>query len=227
MGLRKKRDKTDIYGVRGDRPEAFRLPDARPNRSHSKNYHNYFRGYTEVRNVNEKGRRTIQRFYTKPWIVSDLKGRNYWLVRLLYALLTSASIFMYVFAMIQDIPANKHWVVAIPGLPAIVCLFLLTVMLVIYITVPRKMTLWDYESSTKRLKQMSIISAAVEGTTSIVIAGFTIVTGLEIRQSLICAGMDMAAAFCAAAIYFVENKVTYHEEPNETKLPAGELYEMR
>lgn len=228
MGIfRKKHDITDIYGVRGRRTENLRLPDSPTKRSYSRNYHNYFRGYTEIRRTNEKGRVVIERYYTKPWIVSGLSTRNYWLVRLLYAVLTAMSVGLFFAALYQNIPANRHWVVALPGLPTVTILFLQVIFCVLYIVVARKMTLWDHASSTKRLKVITLISAITQGLTALALVGYAIVMGQEISRTLICALMVLVAAICSAVIHLVERKMPYTEIPNNTKLPAGEAHEIR
>ena len=228
MGIfRKKHDISDIYGVRGKRQEGIRLPDSPVRRSHNRHYHNYFRGYTEVRHEDAKGRIKIERFYTKPWIVSDLSKRNYWLLRALYVFLTVAAIVLYLTAMSRDVPANFHWVVALPGLPTVVILFLLAVMVIQYLTVPKKMTLWDHESSTKHLKRAATFAAGILLLTAFAMTGYLIFTGNKAAQTLICILMDLIAAGCSAAIVLIERKVPYTEKPNDTKLPKGEAHEIR
>lgn len=226
MGIfRKKHDITDIYGIKsGNGP---RLPDSPTKRIFNRHYHNYFRGYTEVRSTNEKGRIVIERYYTKPWKVSGLSNRNYWLLRALYILLTVASVVLYVSAMTQDIPGNRHWIVAIPGMPAVTILFLQAVMVIQYLTVPRKMTLWDHTSSTKHIKRAALAAAIIQGVTALVLAGFAVVTRQEIGRTLLCVLADLVAAGCSAAIFFVERNVPYMEIPNDTKLPSGETHEIR
>ena len=228
MGIfRKKHDITDIYGVRSKKQEGERLPDSPVRRSHNRHYHNFFRGYTEVRHEDAKGRIKIERFYTKPWIVSGLSTPKYWLLRLLYVLLAAISIVLYITAMTRDVPANYHWVVALPGMPTIVVLFLLAVMVVQYLTVPKKMTLWDHESSTKHIKRASLAAAGIIALTVLAMAGFLVVTGEKAAQTLVCILMDLIAACSAAAIWFVERKVPYTEKTNDTKLPPGEAHEIR
>lgn len=228
MGIfHKKHDITDIYGVRGGRKETLRLPDSPVKKTFNRHYHKFFRGYTEVRNKNEKGRIVIERYYTKPWKVSALSTRNYWLLRALYVLLTVVSIVLYVTAMTQNIPGNRHWIVAIPGLPTVTILFLLAVMVVQYVTVPRKMTLWDYESSTKHIRRAALAAAIIQGVTALVLAGFALVTRQEVGKTLLCALLDLVAAGCSATIFFVERKAPYTEIPNDTKLPSGETHEIR
>ena len=228
MGIfRKSHDITDIYGVRGKRKENLRLPDSPVKRTRNRHYHNYFRGYTEVRRVNEKGRIAIERYYTKPWKVSGLSSRNYWLLRLLYVLLTATSIVLYIFAMTRNIPGNSHWIVAIPGMPAVIVLFLQAVTVIQYLTVPRKMTLWDLESSTKHIKRAALVASIIQGVTALALLGFALVSGQEIGQTLLCVLLDLIAAACSATIFFVERKVPYTEIPNDTKLPVGEAHEIR
>ena len=226
MGFfRKKHDITDIYGVKKE--GSGRLPDSPTKRTFNRHYHNYFRGYTEVRRTNEKGRIVIDRYYTRPWKVSGLSTRNYWLLRALYVFLTVASIVLYITAMTRDIPGNHHWVVAIPGMPTVTVLFLLAVMVIQYLTVPRKMTIWDHESSTKHIKRAALAAAVIQGMTALVLAAFALITRQAIGQTLLCVLIDLIAACCSAAIFFVERKVPYTEEPNDTKLPTGETHEIR
>lgn len=228
MGIfRKKHDISDIYGVRGKRKESLRLPDSPAKRTRNRHYHNYFRGYTEVRQVNEKGHVVIQRFYTKPWKVSGLSARNYWLIRLLYVLLTAASVVLYVTAMTQNVPGNRHWVVAIPGMPAVIILFLQVVTVIQYLTVPKKMTRWDYESSTKHIRRATLAATIVQAVTALALIGFVFVSRQEIVQTLLCVVADLIAAGCSAVIFLVERKVPYQEIPNDTKVPFGESHEIR
>ena len=228
MGIfHKKHDITDIYGVRGGRKETLRLPDSPAKKTFNRHYHKFFRGYTEVRNKNEKGRIVIERYYTKPWKVSALSTRNYWLLRALYVLLTVVSIVLYFTAMTRNIPGNRHWMVAIPGLPTVTILFLLAVMVVQYVTVPRKMTLWDHESSTKHIRRAALAAAIIQGVTALVLAGFALVTRQEVGKTLLCALLVLVAAGCSATIFFMERKVPYTEISNDTKLPSGETHEIR
>lgn len=228
MGIfRKSHDITDIYGVRSERKESLRLPDSPAKRTKNRHYHNYFRGYTEVRRVNENGRIVIERYYTKPWKVSDLSAQQYWLLRLLYVLLTVVSFSLYLFAMTRNIPGNSHWIVAIPGMPAVIVLFIQAVTVIQYLTVPKKMTLWDLESSTKHIKYAALAAAIVQVMTALTLLMFALVTGQEVGYTLLCVLADLIAACSSVAIFFVERKVPYTEIPNETKLPSGEAHEIR
>ena len=218
----------DIYGVKSERSFFKRMPEGTTSDwARNKRYHDHFRGYTEVRTVDEHGHAVIERYYTSPWTVSDLSEKNYWMVRILFALLTLGSGALYIYAMSQDIPANKHWAVAIPGLPFIIFLILLIVRVGIFIAAPRKMTLWDFESSSKKLRRMALIAASVEALTGIALAVFALVTKEQVGQTLLCSLMVIIGAICIAAIYFIEKRLPYKEVANHTEVPDGEKYLIR
>jgi len=207
----------DIYGVKSDRPGHMKMPEGTTSDwVRNRHYHNHFRGYTEVRRLDERGRAVIDRYYTSPWTVSGLSERNYWMVRVLFALLTVISAALYIYAMSQDVPGNKHWAVAIPGLPVIILLIILVVRVGIFFAAPRKMTLWDYESTSKKLRRMALWTAIVEAITGVALIVFALVTKEQTGQTILCGVMDIAAA-----------RLPYSEIPNDTVVPEGETYQIR
>lgn len=230
MGLRKKHDITDIYGVRDKKASPFSTKDAPDTPEsgvrHSSYYHKYFRGYTEVRKLNAKGRVTTERYYTRPWIVSGLSRRDYWLVRLLYVFLTAASAALFITALSQRVPGNFSWVVVLPGSFSAILLLLLAVVTLMYVFAEKKMTLWGYTSSTRRLKIMALLAAIGEVLTALAQAGFALAEGEKIAGSLGCSGLTLLAACCSGALFFLERKMPYTEAPNETKIPTGDTYEI-
>lgn len=226
MGIRK-RDLTDIYGVRRWDRITYRLPDApETGFRHSDYYHKYFRGYTEIRRKNAKGRVKVERYYTQPWIVSGLSGKAYWLCRLLYACLVAASGILYVWAMCQDIPATRSVAVVLPGFPGMLLLILLAAVIFFYITAPKRMTLWDHASTSKRLRWMAVATAGVQALTALTLAGYTLVTGAQVGKSLICAGVILLSAGLSGSLFLLERNMPYSESPNDTKLPEGEAHEI-
>lgn len=231
MGLfHKKHDVTDIYGIKrmNDSPFTRRGEEEAPEsgRRHSDYYHKYFRGYTEVRKLNAKGRVTIERYYTQPWLVCGFSNAGYWLLRLLYTALAAVSAVLFVMALIQEIPGNYTWVVALPGYVSVMLLFLMLVAVLGYLFVERKMTLWGHHSSTRKLRRYTLATAVGQALTAIAMAGVALYTGIGIADSLKWAAAILLSAVCSAAIYFVERRVPYKEIPNDTKLPNGEAHEI-
>lgn len=228
MGFfRKQHDITDIYGVRRDKPAGDRLPDAPSKRSFNRHYHNYFRGYTEIRRTDEKGRVKIERYYTHPWMVSGLSAGKYWLLRALYALLTAAAVVLYIVSLTRNIPATRSWIVALPGLPASVVLFLLAMAVIQYAFVPRRMTQWDHLSSTRSVKRAALATAIILAVAALTAVVFLLIDGREAAGTLLCALGLLAGAGCGFVMYWIERKVPYREIPNDTKLPEGEAHEIR
>lgn len=231
MGLfHKKHDVSDIYGIKkmNDSPFTRKGEKEAPEsgRRHSDYYHKYFRGYTEVRQLNAKGRVVIERVYTQPWIVCGLSTGKYWLLRMLYAVLTIMSAVLFVTALTQKIPGNYSWIVAIPGYASAVLLILLAASILMYIIAEKKMTQWGHISSTKRLKAASFAVAIGQLLTAIALIIYAIITRIYVSESLICAAVILLSAICSGAMFLVERSVPYTEIPNETKLPAGDAYEI-
>lgn len=231
MGIfRKKHDITDIYSVKSKKESPFTRngeeEEPGSNRRHSDYYHKYFRGYTEIRKVNEKGRVRVERYYVRPWIVSGFSAGKYWLLRLLYAVLALASAGLFTFALLQRIPANYSMIVALPGYISALLLFLLLVSTLNYIIVPKKMTLWDHCSTTTRLKRFSLAAGIGQMLTVFAMAGYLLCYQIFVPETLQSIFLMVVAALCSVTIYFVEHKVPYTEIPNETKLPAGEAHEI-
>ena len=230
MGLGKKHDVTDIYGVKDKKASPFSTKDHPDTPEsgvlHSSYYHKYFRGYTEVRRLNAKGGVVSERVYTRPWIVSGLSTAQYWLVRLLYALLVAASAALFITALCRKIPGNASLAVALPGALSVMMLILLAAATVMYLVVERKMTLWGYSSSTRRIKRFSLITAILQAVTALALALFALVTGEEVPRSLGCAGLVLLSACCSGALFFLERRMPYREIPNDTKLPEGEAHEI-
>ncbi len=228
MSLFYKQKLDDIYGVKSDRPAYQRIPDFNQEHYGNKRYHNYFRGYTEVRMVRPNGSIKIDRVYTSPWQVCALTDRGCVLLKIAYLLLFAASAFLYVFAMTRDIPGNRHWAVGITGLPTIVFLIILLVRTIIYATLPRQMTYWEKISGPRRLMQTAGLTALIEAVTGIILIIFALVTKAEVSRTVGCGLINLGAAICAGAIWFIEMKVPYTEEANGTVIPENvEKYEIK
>lgn len=189
-------------------------------------YHKYFRGYTEVRQLNGRGRVVVERYYTKPWIVSGLSKEKYWLLRLLYLVLMAASAVMYIIAMTRDVPGNYSIVVGIPGYAGIMALFFLMIATFSYVFVEKKMTIWNYTSSTKKLKRFSLATSIGQLVTAIALAVYAMITQAAVSKSLLCAAAALLSAVFSGAMFLIERKVPYVEQPNDMKLPAGEHREI-
>lgn len=226
--MRRQSDLNDIYGVKRIKTNPLEKDHEVPESGfrHSDAYHRYFRGYTEIRREKVNGRYTVERYYTQPWIVSAASGPVYWLIRLMYASLVTLSWLLYVWALCLPLGSNRCWFVAIPGLPAVILLFLLSVVTVSYIFVRRKMTLWDHTSSTKRLKTVSLLTGSCMVLTAGAKVIYLLLYGRELGAEMLCIAAILLAAGCAAVLFPLERSVVYTTLPNDTVLPEGEAHEI-
>lgn len=226
--MRRQSDLDDIYGVKRIRTNPLEKDNdvTESGFRHSDAYHRYFRGYTEIRRAKANGRFSVERYYTQPWIVNAASGQNYWLTRVVYASFVFVSWYLYVWGMCMDLGSNRAWFVALPGLPAVILLVLLSIVTLLYICVPKKMTLWQHASSTKRLKTVSLLTGGCMALAGAAKGAYLILYGGNVGGELLSLGMTLAAAAAAAALYAVEREVVYTTIPNETFLPEGEAHEI-
>lgn len=226
--MRRQSDLDDIYGVKQIKSNPLDRDNEVPESGfrHSDTYHRYFRGYTEIRREKPNGGYRVDRYYTQPWIVSTAPVRDYWLTRLMYAVLVILSWGLYLWALTKDLGSNRSLMVAIPGLPSAILLVLLSAVTVKYLFVPRKMTLWEHESSTKRLKTMSLLT----GGCIMLTAACKLIYVLTFQGGGLCEWISIfatgAAAVSAAMLFLMERKVVYTAIANDTVLPEGEAHEI-
>ncbi len=235
MGIfKKKHDIEDIYGVKSSTwlekkaQEAMGEDVPETGFRHSRQYHVYFRGYTELREVNEKGRVTFKRYYTAPWMMCDLIDRDYWLLRVIFFLCAAIATALMIGILIRPIPCmsdyDTSWIVAIPGFPAVICTCIEVIQVLSYAVAPRKMTLGQYTQKTGRMKTFSLISGIAGVVCGLDMTVYAIVDGRAFWETVICAALMIVAGVLVGAIFFLEKKVPYKEVPNDTKVPEGDTY---
>jgi hypothetical protein len=226
----------NIYGNKGKcaagRAEAEYFGDDEGKLRHSKSYHDYFRGYTEVRTENPQNRwkpYKIQRIYTAPWITADMERPLYLSYCFCYALLALLCAVLFVTALIdRGVPGNYSPIVAIPGYLSVLAVILLLVVTLSYLLRPRRMTLYQHSSSTKRLKIFSLAAAIGCGLTALTSLAFLLLAGKgETGRSLITAAKLAGASAAAFGIWSLERKMSYKEIENNTKLPEGEAHRIQ
>lgn len=226
--MRRQSELDDIYGVKRMKSNPLEKDNDVPETGfrHSDSYHKYFRGYTEIRVPKANGRFEIQRCYTQPWIVNAASDTVYWLIRLMYVFLVCLSWILYLWTMNMDLGSNRVWFVVVPGFPAVILLIILSMVTTLYVFVRRKMTLWDFESGSKRLQRVSLLTSGCMALTAMAKGVYTVLFGSVAVAELISALITALAAVSAAAICLIERTVVYTTIPNDTVLPEGEAHEI-
>lgn len=226
----------NIYGIKGKsvagRAEAEYFGDDEGKIHHSKYYHDYFRGYTEVRIANPENRfkpYKIQRIYTAPWIAADLKPPVYFSYCACYVLLTVLCAVLFVSALTdRAVAGNYSWIVAIPGYLSVVAVLLLVVCTAAYLLRPKKMTLYEHSTSTKRLKLFSLVSGILCGLTALTSLGYLLFADPgNMTRSLLSVAKLVGATAAAFWVWHFERNMSYTELENNTKLPEGEVHRIQ
>lgn len=226
----------NIYGIKGknaaDRAEANYFGDAEDKLHHSRYYHDYFQGYTEIRTANPGNRfkpYKIRRIYTEPWIVADHQTPVYFSYCCCYLLLAILCAVLFVSALTdRSVAGNYSWIVAIPGYAGVVCLLLFAVCTAAYLLRPRKMTLYEYNSSTRRIKLFSLLTGILCAVTALVsLIYLALVQSGNTTHALLSAAKLAGAAAAAMGVWLLERKMPYTEEENKVTLPEGEIHRIQ
>lgn len=199
---------------------------------HSRYYHRYFEGYTEVRTENPESKYMpykIERIYTSPYTVVDMKKGVYPLYLFLYGLLVAVAVLLYVSAFTDyRVSINMSRVSALAIMVTLVPLFVLAVSLLGYYFRPKKMKYYDYRTSTGRLKLWSLIAAGGCFLAVLIFCVYLWVTGSADSEAEILYIVKLIAAAAAClAVFFLERGMRYRQVPNDVKLPEGEYHRIQ
>lgn len=218
----------DIYGVKSNWKASRRLGEtAETGFRHNDHYHKYFHGYTEVRTEKSGGGYKIKRIYTDNWYVKKLSDKTYYIMKAVYLCLCLFACVLFCWLMSRPyFDGNYVRAVAVVELISLLCLGLLTVSVTVYLFTKRRMTWWEYYSSSHRIKRYSL--AATIG--QIFTAVFIIVNmfqGVESvkRECMLAMGICVCAA-ATFTLFLLEEKALYEEEENRVNLPKGELHKI-
>lgn len=226
--MRRQSDLDDIYGVKQIKSNPLEKDNeaAETGFRHSDAYHRYFRGYTEIRTPKENGRFAIVRYYTQPWIVNTASDKDYVWKRILIFLLLAFSWITYLWGMCMPVGSNRWHIAAVPGLTAVILLVIFSAVTGIYLFIPRKMTLWQHESTSERLKRMACATGGCMGLAAAAKLAYMLVRQCDGVMEPVSLAVTAAAAVSLICIYFLERKNVYTTVPNETVLPEGEAHEI-
>lgn len=200
---------------------------------HSRHYHRYYEGYTEVRTPNPKNKFVpykIERVYTAPYTVADMERSAYLRHMVFYGLLTAAAIFLYISAFTDravSMNASRQFGAA-AVMVTLVPLVLLTASLIAYYLRPKKMKSYDYRTTTRNLKASAIAAAAGFLAAAALLGVYLCAAGsADPASELLYAARLLLAAAACFAVYRLERRMPYRQEPNNVKLPKGEYHRIQ
>ena len=227
----------NLYGVKGtdevEKANERYFGDSSESIHHSRYYHRYFEGYTEIRTPNPDNKYKpykIERIYTAPYTAADMEPRSYRIRCIFYGLLAAAAILLYISAFTdRSVSINvTRRLSALSVMVTLVPLFLLTVSLISYYVRPKNMRYYDYRTSTGRLKGTSIASAVGCILAAVIFSVYLAVNGFSepVTEMLYVAKLILAAAVCLA-VFLLERRMPYKQIPNDVKLPDGEYHRIQ
>jgi hypothetical protein len=184
-------------------------------------YQKFFQGYTDVKVAKKHGKGfKVVRIYTDPYCIHDMDDKNWKKQKVVFGILMFFSTVIYVTAALMKLDGNGSAIVMVPGCFAAVAMLFSIVWAGIYIGCPRKMTVYDCESSSKNLKIWSVVTAVLLGCVSIANCIHLIVgEKSHIFGELLCTFGYLVSGFLVLSISLIERKTEYAEVENDTVLP--------
>lgn len=203
----------------GERDTGFR---------HRNYYHKYFQGYTEVRRVNARGRVVSDRYYTAPWQKHCLTDKQWVMTKIAYILGVLVSTILFLWALVQRVPSNSAAIVAAPGFLSGLLMILMWMAVFSYVTAPRKMTLWEYNSGRGKVKCFTRLAAAAILLTAVAKVVF-IGVWMKFTWDGEIPGLLLLAvsAVPLILIYLAEHKMKYESLENTTVITDEERYDIQ
>lgn len=205
-------------------------PKIRGGQWHSRSYHRFFEGYSEVTvpKTNGKGYK-IQRIYTGDYFRQELTKKQRVLLRLLYLGLYIGAVFLFISSATSPISLNTTWYVVIAQVICVPFLFWLgLVFFFFYLPAHQDMTIHDYRSSSPPLMR-----SALGASLSLAVAAFAVLVNILINPSqastagYLCFFQYLVSGLLLFGINRVEKKVNYGIVPNPNVRVAQETEEKK
>ncbi len=178
---------------------------------HSKFYHSFFDGYTEV-NVPKKngsGYR-IERIYTGNYYEQAIPKKQRYLLLACFWLCFAAAIGLYVPQVMRNAGSNYIWYVALPGLLCPIPLACLLLMLVRYTFIKNHMTEWEYRQKHLSLRKSARIAAGVMlWLAAAVLVYIGLNNSLAGKADFICFAAYLLAGLLLLLVDRIEKRIPY------------------
>ncbi len=185
---------------------------------HSKGYHQYFDGYSEYRETDEKGKTRIRRVYTGIYHtakVSDAARRG---IHASYIVLWLLSAGLYFFLSTREVESNVVWYTAVAEALAIFGLVWVLWSLGNYLAAGKNMTQDGFRYTSALCRASACACAAQLLTAAATIAHAVLGTDQMGKELLIAAGFAICAV-CALGIRLIEQRIPYDSFLSDAKVP--------
>jgi archaellum biogenesis protein FlaJ (TadC family) len=195
----------------------------RKNTPHSKAYHRFFEGYSEVTVPKAEGKGTrIERIYTGDYYRQDLTNLQRILIRLLYVTLFLCAAYLYISSAIVPLAINSTWYLVLPQAVSLPFLFWIIIAFFYYLPAKRDMVIADYRRSSLSLQKATRGAAIALGITAL---ATLIYIGLNPSEGslrvLLFTIKYSVAGLITLAMSMIERKVKYLIIPSQHRPPEN------
>ncbi|MCD8014865.1 MAG: hypothetical protein LUG99_17165 [Lachnospiraceae bacterium] len=176
---------------------------------HSKGYHRYFEGWSEYREVDEKGKARLKRVYTGVYHAAKLSDQQWRAFHVGYGAAWLLSFILYFVAVTRPLDSNACWYVAVPEALTVACLFWMGWSLFNFLTAGKNMTLGEYRY-VEAVKKSSRYTFVAQLLTAVGTLAYTILSSREnLAAELGCVLVLLVCAGLSLLVYLLENRVVY------------------
>ena len=192
---------------------------------HSKAYHRFFEGYSEITVPKPNGRGyRIERIYTGNYYRQDLTKRRRILIRILYVALFLGAACLFVSSAILPLASNSTWYVALPQAVSLPFLFWIVIAFYFYLPAARDMTIAEYRSSSLHLLKATRGAAACLGVTALTSLIFIVLNpSQEPLHELLGIVKYLVGGLMILGINQIEKKVNYVQAPSHRQPPENSI----
>ena len=192
---------------------------------HSKAYHRFFEGYSEIAVPKPNGKGySIQRIYTGNYYRQHLTGGQRTLLRVLYGALFLSAAYLFISAAGMPLASNSTWYVTLPQAASLPFLFWIIIAFVSYLPAGWELTIHEYRSSSLALKKATLGSAISLGITVCAVILFLIINpSSSLALELTRAAKYLAAGIFAFVMNWVERRVEYCVTPSHNLPPEDSV----
>jgi len=186
---------------------------------HSKAYHRFFEGYSEVSIPKPTGKGyAIQRVYTGDYYRQDLTGRQRLLLRGFYVAIFSCIAYFFISTAVLPVTSNVTWYVVLTQVVSIPFLFWILIAFLYYLPARRDLTIYGYRSSSQALQKATLGASMgmVVVTLATLVFMFSNLSN-EPLVELLSAGKYLSAVLLALLMNRVEKKVHYLIVPSSNR----------
>lgn len=186
---------------------------------HRVSYHRHFEGYSEYEVVDEKGHVHIRRVYTGMYYAHPFEKKQRILLKAMLVVIWLAAVALFTLGAMQPGAGNNKWYVSVWQVGDVIGLAWTLFGLFNYLTVPPKMTIGDWRSSSQKLRCGSIFAAVFLLVTALMILFDLALTASNVGMYLLCALCFLISGVCMIAEWWIEGKVVYKKTASEETAP--------